>query len=529
MAVINSLLNQLKSFDRLPFLFVGSGLSRRYRGMPTWGALLDYCSQWTGKSFNYYLSKSDNDFPQAATLIAEEFHEIWWSKSEYTKNRGEAESYATHKHSPLKIEVANLLRSFENTPSDSLIEELRLLSEAKVSGIITTNYDQILEEIFPNFVPYIGQEELLFNPSPGLGEIYKIHGCLSAPNSLVLTSVDYERFNSQSPYLIAKLLTIFVENPIIFLGYSLQDANINSILRSVVQCLSKEKMRLFSQRIFFVEWIGDGAQEDSVVQATLALSNVNLSLPVTHIKVNGFVSVFETLKNLEQGIPIHLLRVLKDKIYNLVLSREPNVDLFVREFEEGLSDIKTQTVLGIGKVKKSLENPGTGDVGYISIEREDLFSDLILNDQNYDSTSLVRQTIPALLKKSKFVPVYKYIAAAVDCDQEIAAILNKLEDNPSDAIETRVRRFFPNSKSYLKQEGDISKLGSINELLSTEEKPMRQLMFLPMMKIENIGLQDLESFIKSNLEFLQSGNAIEKNQMQKIICLYDLLSFGRGI
>ena len=83
-----------------------------------------------------------------------------------------------------------------------------------MSGIITTNYDNLLHFLFPKFDKYIGQEELIFRNITGIGEIYKIHGSVTCPSSLVLTSKDYENFETKSAYLIAKLLTIFLEYPL---------------------------------------------------------------------------------------------------------------------------------------------------------------------------------------------------------------------------------------------------------------------------------------------------------------------------
>lgn len=44
-----------------------------------------------------------------------------------------------------------------------LLEELDLCKKIVIDGIITTNYDNLLEKIFSDFKTYIGQEELFFH------------------------------------------------------------------------------------------------------------------------------------------------------------------------------------------------------------------------------------------------------------------------------------------------------------------------------------------------------------------------------
>lgn len=110
--------------------------------------------------------------------------------------------------------------------SNDLQEELELLKELKPHAIITTNYDQLMEEIFPKYQPIIGQEVIYKKSSTDIGHILKIHG-----------SVDYTDFYERQIYLIAKLFTYFVEHPIIFLGYSISDRNVQSILYNAKKLL----------------------------------------------------------------------------------------------------------------------------------------------------------------------------------------------------------------------------------------------------------------------------------------------------
>ncbi len=121
-------------------------------------------------------------------------------------------------------------------------EELASIRKATVDGIITTNYDPLLEHLFPSYRSFVGQEELLFSEVQSIGEIYKIHGSWERPDSLVLTARDYAEFDRKNPYLAAKLMTIFVDHPIVFLGYKLGDRNVNRLLSAIAGALSTEHL-----------------------------------------------------------------------------------------------------------------------------------------------------------------------------------------------------------------------------------------------------------------------------------------------
>src|SRR5690606_22832015 len=116
--------------------------------------------------------------------------------------------------SPFKIQIADdLLQKQLHTLDEykSEIELFKSLSGRNIGGIITTNYDNFLEKIFSEFEVYIGQEQLIFSDIQSIGEIYKIHGCVSEPESILINEEDYIRFYEKNAYLSAKILTIFIE------------------------------------------------------------------------------------------------------------------------------------------------------------------------------------------------------------------------------------------------------------------------------------------------------------------------------
>ncbi len=95
-----------------------------------------------------------------------------------------------------------------------------------------------MEDHCDGYKTYVGQNELIFSAIQGIAEIYKIHGSIENPETIVINEEDYDEFQNKAAYLTSKLLTIFMEYPIVFLGYSISDANILRILHEIVNCLT---------------------------------------------------------------------------------------------------------------------------------------------------------------------------------------------------------------------------------------------------------------------------------------------------
>ena len=172
------------------FLFIGSGFSRRYLGLEDWeGLLTKFCK--TKYPFTYYKTSANGNLAKAAELLANDFHDIWWNDDSYSENRNKYNIFNKDKTSALRIEISHYLKNIETNSTEKYKKEIESLKELNVDGIITTNWDTFLENIFPDYKVYIGQQELLFSSPQEVGEIYKIHGCSSNPNSLVLTEQDY--------------------------------------------------------------------------------------------------------------------------------------------------------------------------------------------------------------------------------------------------------------------------------------------------------------------------------------------------
>lgn len=101
MSLKEDVVYHLKKFQSAPFLFVGSGLSRRYLSLDDWEGLLRRFTQYVQNPFEYYYTKSNEDLPKVASLLADDFHETWWKtdqfkgKRELNKKTSEKERFAS--------------------------------------------------------------------------------------------------------------------------------------------------------------------------------------------------------------------------------------------------------------------------------------------------------------------------------------------------------------------------------------------------------------------------------------------------
>jgi hypothetical protein len=347
MPLNDEVLRHLSKFHTAPFLFVGSGLSRRYLGLEDWTGLLRQMSDLTDRPFEYFRASGDGKEPQIAAEIAKDLHVKWWDSDRFEKSRETFKAEAVNKESALKIEISKVIgERSESAPAvPELQAELDALRNSTVDGVITTNWDLLLEGLFPDFKKFIGQEELLFSSSQAVGEIYKIHGCCSAPNSLVVTADDYQGFNARNPYLAAKLLTIFVEHPILFLGYSLSDPNVSQIIGSIASCLTTTNIDQLRDRLVFVQWERE--------LASYEISNTNIitgpfTIPVKVISTASFSPIFEALTAIPRKFPARMLRRLKQHVYNLVQDNDPDNHLHVIDIDDESDLSGLDVVFGVG-------------------------------------------------------------------------------------------------------------------------------------------------------------------------------------
>lgn len=485
-----------------PFLFIGSGMSRRYLGLEDWDGLLSrFCI--TGRPYEYFKSSANQVVPKAANLICDAYHEYWWNNDDFLEERKLSSGLIRNKTTPLRLAISSYIKQKIQINSE-FQEEIELLKKCDVDGIITTNWDCFLETLFPDYKVYVGQNELLFSNPLNVCEIYKIHGCCTDPESLILTDEDYANFNTRNAYLASKLITIFVEHPIIFMGYSLSDPNIQDLLTSIANCIGEENLEKLHDNLIFIDR-NEGARGPSIENSFIKFSTTQL--PIKIVKTKSFSPIYSAIGSIERRMPARVLRFCKERIFEVVKDENPERKIAVIDFDKIDNPELVEVVFGLGVIAKF------GDQGYSAITIDDLFHDLIFDDKKYDAMKIIQKTFPGFHAKLKFTPIYQY--------------MRKLEINDVAQAKKKIGpKNFDKIKRYLLRPEDFCSSGSvgINQTKILMRQPMHEIAnSLP--KIKNPDLPVIHNFLKENYnENIKSPKT--KYQFRRIAAYYDYMRFG---
>lgn len=312
-----------------PILFVGSGFAKRYTQAPNWEELLrklaEACPK-IDKDYAYY-KQTYNDLTVIGGMFAEAYREWAWGegKSEFP------EEYFSEKYSAdifLKHSAAKLLKGLGPNKAGSygskeLDAEIKALKAICPHAIVTTNYDEVLEPIFPEYERVIGQT-ILRQPYLSIGEIFKIHGCISDPLSLVLTQKDYSTFEKDKKYLSAKLLTYFAEHPLLFIGYSASDQNIRSVLHDVDRMI-RANFQLVPN-IYILEWEPDVTAASYPARDRVLAVGDDRNIRIKSISASSFEWVFNAFASggTLNKVNMKLLRSMMARTVDLIRKDIPS-------------------------------------------------------------------------------------------------------------------------------------------------------------------------------------------------------------
>lgn len=173
------------------------------------------------------------------------------------------------------------------------------------------------------------------------GSVYKIHGCIKDPSKIIITEDDYSHFDNKYELIRAQLLSIFIHNPIIFMGYGIGDENIKSLLKTIFTYV--EPNSLTAQRIrnnfLLVEFEKHSTSHD-ITEHDIDLEGFS-TIRINKIKTDDFIEIYRSLSNL--NLPVSAMDIRK-------------VQSIVKDIYSGVHDDGTSIKVNITEDIDSLNN-----------------------------------------------------------------------------------------------------------------------------------------------------------------------------
>ncbi|MDI1222346.1 SIR2 family protein [Acinetobacter sp.] len=356
---INDFISQYKNH---PILFVGTGISLRYlKDSYTWDGLLKKITYELKGNAEYYLDLKSScvengkyRYDKIATLLEDEFTNLL-AKDRLGKFQSVNDAFYKNMSEDivvtrLKVYISMLLSATEI--KEEKLEEITKLKKVckNIGSVITTNYDNFIETLF-EFDPLIGNGILLSNP---YGSVYKIHGCISQPSKIIISEDDYNCFNNKFELIRAQLLSLFIHNPIVFLGYSIGDENIKSILKTIFTYVepNSEDAKRIRDNFLLVEYEEDSTSQE-ICEHDIDLEGFS-TIRINKIKTDDFGAIYEALARLELPVSAMDVRKVQSIVKEIYAGGEIKVSI-----TEDLDSLKnSDKVIAIGShVRRQLPCP----------------------------------------------------------------------------------------------------------------------------------------------------------------------------
>lgn len=492
---INDFVSQFKNH---PILFIGTGFSLRYlKSSFTWDGLLRHIiTEAAGQVERYldikskHLKNGKYLFDEIASKLEHEFTAILENDRDGKFKTVNDNFYQNMENglqvSRLKLYIAELLSKpgIKDDKSDELAELKK--SVKNIGSIITTNYDQLIESII-DFSPLIGNDILLSNP---YGSIYKIHGCSSKPDRIIITAEDYAQFDKKYELIRAQLLSLFIHNPIIFIGYSITDENIKKILKTIFTYVepNSEQAARIRNNFLLVEYSA-GEDSDETSEHDIDLEGF-ATIRIHKIKTDNFSAIYKAIAALKLPVSAMDVRKVQNIVHELKSGGEIKVHI-----TEDLEEIKnSDRIIAIGSSKS---------ITYQYMNSAETISNYfkIIEEENEQILLLINKF---KISKQQFFPVFGF---------------NKIQPQINEAKFLKEQQIRKIEEALANTpEGSKTKHRTIAEIEGDKtiaESNKRKAILWALMN-NNMDFVEIETYLKKSTD-------LKSTEYRKLLCAFDYL------
>lgn len=278
-----------------------------------------------------------------------------------------AEEYFQLKNNNRNSLIRILNQTFLNKKPKSTESHENLAIIPHFKTIITTNYDTLIEDALSQNGQVAYSAKQIPYLENGKTHIFKVHGDLKEPDSIIITDSDYRNFfklDSENGVYWTVIKERLSTNCVLFLGYNLDDPNVSVIFDKITdelganrkECflvapnLTKHKINNLSQK--GINYI-DSTAEDLIKELIINLKeNIIEDFENRKTSADTFrnflsnIGLLPDLKADSERYKVHSLRGTKESIegdMNLTFKNDP-------EFNKEFNDFVTGKKVGVFEI-----------------------------------------------------------------------------------------------------------------------------------------------------------------------------------
>lgn len=516
--------------NKVPTLFIGSGISKRYlKGYPTWFELLKKIAGEIGVTplmlnamkteiINKNDSLSSTEInAMLADKLSEKINELIINADEKVNSfltLREQEQLGMYNSDCFKYLVS---KEFSNySIKEDKLEEIKLFRNAamKVGSVITTNYDEFLEkEIFRNFEVKYNQSQLYFVNNYEYECIYKIHGTTNRPESIVINSRDYRKMSDNHRLFIAKIYDLLMSSPMIFLGYGMGDDDILKILSDFTECFDSMMLMNIAKNIILVEY-KEG--ENELIESQQIIKANGKDIPITIIQTDNFSKVYDVISKFELFLSPCEANKYRKILKKLVKDNENGLNKIRVVGEENIINAdpnKLIVALGPNAVIKQIQ-----EYGIIGMTLSDIVKNVLFRTETNIDSIIERWSVENLQKNHSLPAFYLANKYNKDFSQHVK-------------FKTNYDYLYEKFKKKYKEIGalninvthdDIMKMSLANDLNSSIEG--KNLYFA---RIKDIITSDELRYILKEI-YIRNNTVVKKTQFKELVCFSDFELVYKG-
>ena len=511
-------LDKLLKERRVPVLFIGAGITRRYCNTVGWNELLEYIAAKSGIDrfqLNGMRKKIESDNPEydvnpaLATELRRTMIDIISSgrigRSDFPE-LSDDEWKNMETLDPFKVLVCNRVSHIELTDDSKLVTELNMFRKLsrKIPAVITTNYDRFLEqEVFTDYSVLVFPDDYYFSDSDGYGDILKIHGTAERPDTIVITTEDYDGLKSDSKIVMSRITSLMCNNPIIFIGYSMSDSEINGIITDIVTSLRQTDLDRIRNHMVRVD-------VDSNLTKTVwnpyLVEHDGKRVEIMNMTVPSLDVLYNYLDKFSPTATPSEIKKYRSMIREIVLTADPQSRRLVFINEKEIERAGPGELAVMFATETSLKSLMKGIIGY---DISDVLMDVL-----YDRPGMLESKTAFLTWASdsrictgnKYIPVFHYI-------MKFGISLDDLPENVSVFINTMIAHLDNKVEQMRVQCSTVTSLEDIDRFLSGKPRSFHRCEAL--MYFYSVGIINRDSY-RSKLQSAYSDIVRDNGEHARI-------------